>query len=89
MRTKNTELENFQGVKINKVEAEKILNIVNSKVAEKWTMEKLMDNITTIGSFAWDIRISKVSAKDLSVWDNAEYTDGNNNGKSIIIDKEN
>jgi len=81
-------MKTYQNLEILKNEVERVLMIVNRKVVTPFTVEKLMDNITIANAPMndyWSIRISKVSAKDLSSWDNTKFTDGDNNGKSILI----
>ena len=83
-------MKNYQNLEILENEAKRVLSIVNSQVVVPFTLDKLMDNMKVANApmnDCWDIRISKVSAKDLESWDNAKFTDGNNNGKTLQIKK--
>ncbi len=77
-------MNTWEGKNISEEEATRVLKAVNSQVISEWSMQKLMDNITIDGDY-WDIRLSKVSAKDLNKHDKRFFTDGDNNGKSLRI----
>ena len=81
-------MKNFQNIEILENEAERVLKVVNTKTASPMSMKKLMENITIAKepmSDCWDVRLSKISAKDLDKWDNTKFTDGNHNGHTLQI----
>jgi len=83
-------MKTWDNEEISDSEADRVLKMVNSATATPFSLQKLMDNINTTKppmSEYWDVRISKVSAKNLNKWDNSKFTDGNHNGKVLQIKK--
>jgi len=69
---------------------DKEFNYILEKLKENginFTEQQLKDNLSQCGEIknTWEIRLSRVSLKDLPKHDNRYFTDGNHNGKSILI----
>ena len=80
-------METFEGIKISKEELEYIKTSAKRVGCLYMKDAQFLDNLTVDkdSTDKWNLRISRVSAKDLPNHDNKYYTDGNNNGKTLLI----
>ena len=80
-------MKTFLGAEICEREIVHLLDEIKKAGVLDMTQNKLMDNLSQSGDVkdSWDVRISMVSAKDLPSHNNSKYTDGNHNGKTLVI----